>query len=253
MRLNKFQITSIIAAIVLVYLLSGIYNDRFTWWPFIAVALLYLFMLIAGSIFIRLNFYLVSGNKLPLSGNSNVIALTFDDGPAAYTGKILDILKEENVTATFFLIGKHAEANKMVTKRIQDEGHAIGNHSYAHGFNFDWQSSTAMQREIEQTNNIIHNITGTSTSCFRPPYGVTNPNLAKAVKRSGMQCVGWSLRSMDTIAKDEKRLMGKILSTVKSGDIILLHDSCAVTANMLPELIRELKRRQYEFIRTGSK
>ena len=249
MKLSKFHITSIIAVIMLLYALVWAYNDQYL--PIITVLSLYFIVLIAGSIFIRLNFYLVSRNKLTTGpateDTGKKIALTFDDGPAAYTSTILDILKEEKATATFFLIGKNIKEQESVIKRMQDEGHRIGNHSYNHGFNFDWQSSQAMQEEIERTSKIIYSITGDRVALFRPPYGVTNPNLAKAAKRAGVQSIGWSLRSMDTVAKNEKRLLNKILSAVKDGDIILLHDSCAVTAAIMPELIRELKSRNYEF------
>lgn len=251
-RLSKFHITGIIATLLLVYFISGAYLDQYSWWSVAVIAASYLACLVAGSIFIRFNFYLFSKNNLYISPTASntpkKIALTFDDGPAAYTGKILDILRSENVAATFFLIGKNIESNSAILMRMQEEGHAIGNHSYNHGFNFDWQSSTAMQKEIEHTNNIIKSITGIHTTLFRPPYGVTNPNLAKAIRKSNMHSIGWSLRSLDTVAKDSTKLLNKIMSSVKNKDIILLHDSCAITADILPKLISELKYRGYDFV-----
>lgn len=175
------------------------------------------------------------------------VALTFDDGPAAPTGIILDALAREKVKATFFLIGKNIAGNETLVKRMADEGHAVGNHSFNHSVNFDWQSAAAMQQELEQTNMAIEAVTGTPVKLFRPPYGVTNPNLAKAVARCELKSIGWSLRSMDTIARDEARLLRKILRQVKPGGIILLHDRCPITANILPALIQELKKRDYVF------
>lgn len=175
------------------------------------------------------------------------VALTFDDGPAAPTGIILDTLDKEKVKATFFLIGKHIAGNESLVKRMKDSGHSVGNHSFHHGTGFDWQSATAMQQELEQTNTAIESVTGTPVTLFRPPYGVTNPNLAKAVTRSGLKSIGWNLRSMDTIAKDETKLLRRMLRQVKPGSIILLHDRCAITANILPALIQELKKRGYTF------
>jgi len=175
------------------------------------------------------------------------IALTFDDGPAEQTATILDILKKEKIKATFFLIGKNIEGRENLIRRMPDEGHSIGNHSFHHGFHFDWQSAQKMKDELQLTNEAIRNITGQEVKLFRPPYGVTNPNLAKAVANTGLRSIGWSLRSMDTVAKEETALLQKILGKVKSRDIILLHDRCEVTAKMLPALITALKERNYSF------
>lgn len=175
------------------------------------------------------------------------VALTFDDGPAEYTEAVLDILKRENVKATFFVIGKNISNREILLKRMQAEGHTIGNHSFNHGFNFDWQSAAKMQEEIELTNQAIEGVTDAPVTLFRPPYGVTNPNLGKALRNSGLKSIGWSLRSMDTVAKDKQQLLNKILTKVKAGDIILLHDRCAITADILPELITALKKRGFGF------
>lgn len=214
---------------------------------------------VLGSINIQWNFYLKSLNKLPIlnvkfdkgqlsiNQRGNRVALTFDDGLAEHTTAILDILKKEKIPATFFLIGKNIAGNEAVLQRMKAEGHSIGNHSFDHGFHFDWQSAAKMQEEIEHTNQIIEAVTGNATNLFRPPYGVTNPNLAKAIRNSNMRSIGWSLRSKDTVAKSEVKLLRKILRKVKPGDIILLHDRCSITAAILPELIATLKKRGFEF------
>jgi peptidoglycan/xylan/chitin deacetylase (PgdA/CDA1 family) len=216
-------------------------------------------VLVLGSIFIGWNFYLRSVNHLPilsikfdegqlsLQQRGKQVALTFDDGPAGYTEAILDYLRREGVPATFFLIGKNIAGREQLVKRMKAEGHSIGNHSFDHGFNFDWQSAARMQAEIERTNEAIEAVTGTPVKLFRPPYGVTNPNLAKAIRNSGMKSIGWNLRSMDTVARDEQALLDKILKKVKSGDIILLHDRCSITAAILPRLITALKERGFGF------
>lgn len=216
-------------------------------------------VLALGSIYIQWNFYFRSVNTIPLlsvkfdqdkfsiANRGKEVALTFDDGPAEETNAVLDILKRENVAATFFLIGKNIAGREHIVSRMQAEGHSIGNHSFHHGFNFDWQSAARMLEEIEQTNQAIEAITGQQVKLFRPPYGVTNPNLAKALRNSGLKSIGWNLRSMDTVAKEEERLLDKILSKVKAGDIILLHDRCAITVAILPQLISELKKRGFSF------
>lgn len=235
------------------------YSGDYAWWWLLAATLAYTVLLALGSMNIRWNFYFRSVNRLPIlkvsfeSGQMSVnqrgkqLALTFDDGPAPTTPAVLDILKQEGVQATFFLIGKNIAGNENMVQRMQAEGHNIGNHSFNHGFNFDWQSAGRMLAEIEQTSEAITSVTGQPVSLFRPPYGVTNPNLAKAVRNSGLRSIGWSLRSRDTVAGDGQALRNKILAKVKSGDIILLHDRCQVTVDMLPSLLQELKNRGYSF------
>ena len=185
--------------------------------------------------------------QLYVNKTGKKLALTFDDGPAMETAAVLDILKREKVVATFFVIGKNIAGNEELLQRMKAEGHSIGNHSFNHGFNFDWQSATNMQRELEATNAAIEQATGAQVTLFRPPYGVTNPNLGKAIKNTGMKSIGWNLRSMDTVAKDPQKLQRKILSALKPACIILLHDRCPITVNILPTLIQEIKKRGYEF------
>lgn len=181
------------------------------------------------------------------AATGNLIALTFDDGPAEYTAAILDILAKEQVSATFFIIGKNIAGREELLRRMRSEGHSIGNHSYHHGFNFDWQSASVMLGEIKRTNESIEAVTGLPVTLFRPPYGVTNPNLGKALRNSGLRSIGWSVRSMDTVAKDEQQLLEKILTRVKTRDIILLHDRCSITAAILPKLIGALKKHGFTF------
>jgi peptidoglycan/xylan/chitin deacetylase (PgdA/CDA1 family) len=210
----------------------------------------YIVVLTLGSIFIRLNFYLHAQHTLRFF-QKNVqptVALTFDDGPAAYTSAVLDILKTEQVPATFFLIGKNIYGNESIVARMHHEGHTIGNHSFHHGFNFDWQSASRMEQEIISTNAAIQQITGQPVKLFRPPYGVTNPNPSRALRKTGLKSIGWSIRSMDTVVQSDLRLIAKIMRSLKDGDIILLHDRCAITAKILPQLIQAIKAKGFRFI-----
>jgi peptidoglycan/xylan/chitin deacetylase (PgdA/CDA1 family) len=238
---------------------AGVYFNGYSAWWLLVCSIAFITILVLGSIYIQWNFYFRSVNKIPLLhvkfdqekfsviNRNKEVALTFDDGPAEHTEAVLDILKREKVNATFFIIGKNIAGREPLLKRIQAEGHSIGNHSFNHGFNFDWQSAAKMQEEIELTNQAVEGITGTPVALFRPPYGVTNPNLGKALRNSNLKSIGWNLRSMDTVAKDEKQLRNKILNRVKAGDIILLHDRCSITAAILPELITTLKKRGFTF------
>jgi peptidoglycan/xylan/chitin deacetylase (PgdA/CDA1 family) len=256
---SKFSYSLLFFILLLLHVAAGVYFNGYSPWWLLWCTLAYTVVLVIASIKIQWNFYFKSLHKLPIlkisfeKGQFQVlqsqkqIALTFDDGPAQHTAAILDILKKEKVKATFFLIGKNIQGNENIVQRMFAEGHSIGNHSFSHGFNFDWQSASKMTDELHQTNEAISNLIQQEVKLFRPPYGVTNPNLGKAIQNTGLKSIGWSLRSMDTVAKDEKALLQKILKQIKTRDIVLLHDSCAITAAILPDLIIELKKRGFSF------
>ncbi len=171
------------------------------------------------------------------SEDKSKLHLTFDDGPhPETTPEILKILKKYNQKAVFFCIGKNIEQYPEIVKQIVNEGHAIGNHSYSHSYYFDFFATTKVIAELEKTNQLIKELTGKDCKIFRPPYGVTNPNIAKAVKNLNMQVIGWSIRSLDTV-KDKKQVL-KRLQKAKAGDIILFHDIKAQTPEILDEFLR---------------
>jgi peptidoglycan/xylan/chitin deacetylase (PgdA/CDA1 family) len=189
--------------------------------------------------------------KAILRGNTkeSKIAITFDDGPhPEHTPAILKILKEHQVKATFFCIGERIEENLELMKQIIEEGHIVGNHSWGHGFWFDLQSAHSMQIELNKTNHIVQQRTGLLPHFFRPPYGVTNPNLAKAIKNTNMATIGWSLRSMDTAIKDEERLLKRITKRVSAGDIVLFHDTQSGTVSALPAFLKHCKEQGLEIV-----
>ena len=132
---------------------------------------------------------------------------------------------------------------------MHNENHIFGNHSYSHHFFFDLKSAKVMQAELAKTDEIVEQIIGKKMRFFRPPYGVTNPNLAKAIKAGNYHSVGWSLRSMDTIAKTEQKLLLKITTNLKSGDIVLLHDSVDITIQTLQKIIDAIKAKGFEIVR----
>lgn len=242
----SFKNTSLLFLLLLAILTIASQSGVVQWWWVLVLAAVYIHILVLGSIYINANFYVRSLHK---GKDAQYIALTFDDGPAAETNAILDVLKEQNVQAAFFTIGKNSAANTDVVRRWDNEGHLIGNHSYNHGFNFDWQSARKMGEEIEQTNSLIKSITGKTPKLFRPPYGVTNPNLAKAINKTGMYSIGWSIRSFDTKAKDPQQLLERIINKLKGGDIILLHDSMPITREILTELIVRARKKGFTFAR----
>jgi peptidoglycan-N-acetylglucosamine deacetylase len=210
--------------------------------------LIYVSVLFCGSYFIRMGFFMKSICSMKTS--EKVIALSFDDGPAGKkTTRILDILKDNNVKAAFFCIGKNMPENEELLKRITNEGHIIGNHSNSHDRLFDLYSSKKMLNELELASQTCQDITGLYPRLFRPPYGVTNPNLKKAVMQGGFISIGWSIRSYDTVIGNEERLLTRILSRLKPGAILLLHDTSISTQKILPRLLKEIRNRGYKMIR----
>ncbi|MEI7596280.1 MAG: polysaccharide deacetylase family protein [Bacteroidota bacterium] len=168
---------------------------------------------------------------------NNKIAITFDDGPdAEKTSKILDILLEYNIKASFFFVGNKIKNSPKIAARAHSEGHLIGGHSYSHSNLFPLFNSKKIRKEIIDTQDIIFSATGFKSNYFRPPFGVTNPLIAKALKAIDIKTIGWSIRSLDTLNGSSTIVVDRIKKQIKSGDIILLHD----TSNNIIEILKEL-------------
>lgn len=215
------------------------------WEALLVILALLLVVLAVGSYRIESNFYLQSINKAPTNRKS--IVLTFDDGPCPVTTpQVLDVLKEFGCQAVFFCIGRKIAGNEVLLQRMVADGHLIANHSFSHSPLFDLYSSDRMLREIRETNEEIYRATGLRTKLFRPPYGVTNPMLAKAVQRSGLASVGWNKRSLDTAIKDNNKVLTRISGNLQAGDIILLHDSVTRCPAVLKEFLSFLQKTEYK-------
>lgn len=212
------------------------------------ILLVYVSVLFCGSYFIRLGYFFKSINKG--KGNEKLIAISFDDGPAAsFTPAILDLLREKQTECIFFCIGKNIPGNENLLKRMVGEGHLIGNHSYSHHLLFDLFGADKMLADLRQMNTVTAAVTGMVPRFFRPPYGVTNPNLKKAVERGGFISIGWSIRSLDTVIRSERRLLKKVIRSLTPGAILLFHDTSQATVNILPELIRRTQEKGYRIVR----
>ncbi len=231
---------------MLMIALSGLFIN-IAMWSFLIPIFIYLLLLIHGTISISTEFFMPVICNGP--DDHNGVSITFDDGPSPETTpRILDILKENEVKAAFFCIGEKVAENPEIMKRIVAEGHIIGNHSYSHHFFFDLLSHDNMVREIRNTNKAIEKIGGKKIHLFRPPYGVTTPILAKAVKKTKMTSVGWSLRSFDTTTNDPVKLINYIDKKLKAGDVILLHDTREVTVEALQAIIDKIDDREFAIL-----
>lgn len=210
--------------------------------------IIYLNIQAYGAIVLSAQFFLPV--KFQGQVESKKIAITFDDGPIpVMTEKILDILNSYKVPAAFFCIGNRVADYPVLTKRIHEAGHLIGNHSYWHGAMFDLQSPQKITKELEETDIAIQKAIGKKPNFFRPPYGVTNPMVAKAVKKGGYKTIGWSIRSFDTVTKDGEALMQRITKSLKGGDVILFHDYSKATLEILPAFLDHVAKLGLKIVR----
>jgi peptidoglycan/xylan/chitin deacetylase (PgdA/CDA1 family) len=214
------------------------------WYPVIWIFLFFTIQF-CGAYFIGLNFHLNSINQL--STNSKTVVLSFDDGPHdPNTTRVLEVLKKHDVRVLFFVIGKNIKGNEAILKRTISDGHQIGNHSFSHDHWIDVWPTKKVVKDFEACQALIE-IYQTNTRLFRPPYGVTNPNIASAVKKLGLQSIGWNIRSYDTSIKDVQKIKQRVLSQLKPGAIILLHDRLDFMPELLEELIPAIKEQGYSF------
>ena len=184
-------------------------------------------------------------NDISKKEDKKYIALTFDDGPhTKYTNLLLDGLKERNVKATFFVLGSNASNNYKIIKRMADEGHLIGNHTYSHK-NLYRLKEEAILNEIDKTNQVIESITGTTPKYFRPSYGNYN---SKIKKISEMEIVLWNIDSLDWKIKNSKRITNKVLNKVSDGSVILMHDIYKTSIKAALNIIDKLQEEGYTFV-----
>ena len=131
--------------------------------------------------------------------NVRAVYLTFDDGPdPIQTPKVLKVLKEYQATACFFCIGHKIKGNEALLKSMVTEGHLIGNHSYSHSGLFPLYGLSKMKKDLQTCQCELERVTSQPVTLFRPPFGVTNPTIAKAVRQLGYTSIGWSIRTLDT-------------------------------------------------------
>ena len=173
-----------------------------------------------------------------------MIALTFDDGPSRYSEALLDGLKERKVQATFFLLGVNMEGNEEIVKRMEEEGHLLGNHTYHH-VQLNKVSSREAASEILTTNNRIFEAAGEYPIYIRPPYGEWNETLEDQVD---MIPVFWSVDSLDWKLQDAGAIRKHVLETVEEGDIILMHDGYEASVEAALGIVDQLLKEGYQFV-----
>ncbi len=211
-----------------------------------------------------------------------VVYLTFDDGPhPPETERVLDVLRERGARATFFLIGSKVSGNEAVLRRMLEEGHALGLHTYSHAGTFPLLSFDKMLADVNEGKRAVESVAGKKISLFRPPFGVTNPTIAKVIRTLGLQTVGWDVRSFDTMfckssehsckssehsckqsehsckqsgysCKQSEHdwyvpVVERIMKQVRPGSVILLHDRLDGASELLSLLLDSLAASGYDF------
>ncbi len=190
----------------------------------ILIILVVVAILSYGSISISSGIYLKTLCRQ--SGAEGEFAITFDDGvDPVITPQVLDTLDRHGAKATFFIVGERAELYPELVAEIDRRGHSVGNHSFYHRGSFPMQRQSVIEREIKACGVILQSILGREVKLFRPPFGVTNPMIAGAVKSCGLTVVGWSVRSFDTMGHPLERVEKRVVTQLKSGSILLLHDN----------------------------
>lgn len=179
------------------------------------------------------------------NGEKMRLALTFDDGPnRVYTKELLDGLKERDIKASFFLMGKSIVGNEELVKRMHDEGHLIGNHTYNH-VQLNKLPDTQACDEILKTNNLIYEITGEYPLYIRPPFGVWVEGLDCHVT---MLPVFWNVDPLDWNTKNVDQVVRKVEQNAEDGDIILMHDNYDSSVKAALRIVDDMMKEGYEFV-----
>jgi peptidoglycan/xylan/chitin deacetylase (PgdA/CDA1 family) len=187
--------------------------------------------------------------KVKLKNNDRVIALTFDDGPwPETTEQIVEILEEYDIKATFFWVGAALEKHPEIAEKVAQAGHEIANHTWNH--TYDKMSPEVAADEINQTDELIEELTGIKTTLFRPPGGVQDNGLVDYIYSQNYVNVMWSSDSFDWY-DTAAQIVDNVMETVTPGGIVLMHDGGGTryaTVEALPEIIDQLKEKGYRFV-----
>jgi len=188
------------------------------------------------------------GTTTHASRDRRRIALTFDDGPdPVHTPRILDKLRELGVKATFFVVGQKVEAHPELVARIVREGHEIGNHTYTHRY-LPLARSKSVERELRDTDAVIARVAGVTPTIARPPYGGRSTRNVRVFDRLAKRLVLWDVNSFDWKGAPPEDVARRVLSRVRPGSIVLMHDVCDHTIESLELIVLALRARDYELV-----
>lgn len=206
---------------------------------------------------IKFNFVINEKNKLDVDNinsikkeektidiNKPIVALTFDDGPSKYTNEILDILKDNGICATFFILGNKVPYGQETLLKMLENGNEIGNHT----FNHKWLAhldEIEIKNQISKTQEVIFEYTRYLPKVFRPSYGDIPKEMRKEIN---LEVTLWNVDTLDWKLKNKKQIIKRATRNTKDGDIILMHDTYKRTKDALPEIINTLKKKGFQFV-----
>jgi len=235
-----------VVSLITLLIIAGWYYSYISLYYLIPLLISYLIIITLGTLNISFNYFFHSYCKSTTSKKE--IALTFDDGPHPdITPKLLELLRLHNISATFFCTGKNIVANPEIVINLHQNNQIIGNHSYGHSIFFDLFTSTKMQKEITRTVEVINKTIKKTPLFFRPPFGITNPMLREAIKKTKMISIGWSLRPFDS-TMNTKYVISKLKSNTKAGDIVLFHDTNPNIVAIIEEYIIWLHKNDFKIV-----
>lgn len=219
---------------------------------------IYVALVTCGTLVLRLGMFADVTSRGP--DDARGVALTFDDGPnPETTPAVLELLDEAGVKATFFVIGKKAEAHPDLVRMIHERGHSIGVHSFAHDRLFSLRTMAFVRRDLERSIEVIEAITGERPTLFRPPMGHTSARLVRAADDLDLRFVGWSVRGIDGLASARaERVAARILPKLRDGAIVLMHDAAErddfrpVSLDVLPAVLSAMDRKDLRGVRVDA-
>ncbi len=181
------------------------------------------------------------------------VALTFDDGPdARSTPALLDLLRQEDIPAAFFCIGKRVANERELTARISREGHLLGNHTFNHSHLTNFFGPKRLRQELQWTQDAIKSAVGMAPQFFRPPMGLSNPFTFYVAHKLGLRVMGWTVRSLDTRITEPERVLQRVTPRLEPGAIILLHDGNIPSGRLVmtvKQLLARLREQNYTVVR----
>jgi peptidoglycan/xylan/chitin deacetylase (PgdA/CDA1 family) len=243
----KFKVVLVLFFLSVLVVFIGFESHASLLWLILGLVLIWITIIFLASMSMSWQFFVEAITRKKLC-KKPYFAITFDDGPnPTYTPIVLDILKKHNAKATFFLIGKEMEKFPELVKQIINDGHTLGNHSYSHAVNSGFFSKKEWLEELKKTNKILEGLEH-KVEFFRPPFGVTTPNLAKVIKQTQLKVIGWNKRSFDTFFKNETNILNRVAKNLKAGDIILLHDKQANCVPVLERLLQIANQNQLQAV-----
>lgn len=206
---------------------------------------------------IKFNFVINEKNKLDVDNinsikkeektidiNKPIVALTFDDGPSKYTNEILDILKDNGICATFFVLGNKVPYGQETLLKMLENGNEIGNHTYNHKW-LAHLDEIEIKNQISKTQEVIFEYTRYLPKVFRPSYGDIPKETRKEIN---LEVTLWNVDTLDWKLKNKKQIIKRATRNTKDGDIILMHDTYKRTKDALPEIINTLKKKGFQFV-----